>query len=104
MKITKTQIFWFCLGLLLGYLLVANPFNAQESNTVANEVDYLQIAYDLYFEPENCEGNKIIARGLWFFIGGGEQIADFKTIDSYYAGGLEWLKIACPPIEEVPNG
>ena len=87
---TISLIVFVVIWLLLYF---ANPLIADATLT---EPDYLEIAYDLYFHPDDCEGQKIVARGLWYFIGGGEQIANYTDIESYYAGGLEWLELACP--------
>lgn len=84
----------FLIAIIIAIALIL-LVETTKANTVLTEPDYLEIAYDLYFHPDDCEGQKIIARGLWYFIGGGTQIANYTTIESYYAGGLEWLELAC---------
>lgn len=90
MKI-KLNIIAIVISVLL--LIFVTLSNADDNNLT--ELDYLDIAYDLYFHPDDCEGQKIIARGLWYFIGGGEQIANYTNIDDYYNAGIVWAKEYC---------
>lgn len=110
MNITRNKILIFIaiVFVIIFAIIVNYPLYA---DTTLTEVDYLDIAYDLYFHPDDCEGQKIIARGLWYFIGGGEAIGNeqdlehyYTNIEDYYIAGLDWLKLACPSTEELLNG